>query len=148
MKCLRGHGREQESTVRASDRKNWTTTRRHPVGRHYRRLTDVTGTGWWPWSSTAELTKQCALETKERKDCTWRRSHFSHDTRRREPTSTLKSNHTHRLGARRRSNGGWQCVWLLVQGDVRNEASCSSVKGKGGKGDARSKHESRSIVAV
>ena len=30
---LRGHGRAQESTPRASNRKNWTTTHRYQVGR-------------------------------------------------------------------------------------------------------------------
>ena len=41
-----------------------------------------------------------------------------------------------------------QGVWVLVPGDVRNEASGVSVAGRVGKGDARSDHESRSIVAV
>ena len=39
-------------------------------------------------------------------------------------------------------------VWVLGQGDVRDEASVIGVAGRSGEVDARSKHESRSTVAV
>ena len=39
-------------------------------------------------------------------------------------------------------------MWLLGQGDVRNGASGIGVAGRSGEGNARSKHECRSVVAV
>ena len=39
-------------------------------------------------------------------------------------------------------------MWVLYQGDVRNEASCMGVAGRSEENDARSKLKSMSIVAV
>ena len=39
-------------------------------------------------------------------------------------------------------------VWVLGEGDKRNEASGIGVAGRSGEGDVRSKHETSSIVAA